>query len=132
MVDFNATNTIGTPPGDIQKILILEKLQYIIEAMGAFHKVEERNGSYARDYSIVRSRIIELLLNVSAVYRRTEGKTKYDALRARITNCKKIEEFEEIYHEIDDFLDAKRLTRFDTHNTYDMSLVAEVDEAAGL
>lgn len=119
MVDYRNIPTIGTTPGAIVKIQVLELRSYVGDAIEAFIKVQERSNTAIPDISIIRSRLYHLFTEIGAHYKRTEGAEKWAALRQGILYAREFEELDAIYNTINDYLDSKRLTRFDTKKEFD-------------
>jgi hypothetical protein len=130
MVDYRSIQTVGTTPGAIVKIQILELRSYVGDAIEAFIKVNERTPTMNQDISVIRSRLYHLYTEIGAHYKRTEGLAEWSALREGILSARTFDDLDRIYQVINEYLDSKRLTRFDTKKDIDPTdIEAENEEA---
>lgn len=135
MVDFNNEGTVGTPPGDLLKIIALQKRDYFLDALEQYKKVEYK-GQTEAEQNIVCARMLNLFLELQAALYRTmkgqrvkamkDGKAvdvdRYDHLE-RLAYSKTVDDVLSAYYIINGWLDEKKLTRLDTRQDYDASRV---------
>jgi len=111
MVDFNNETTIGTAPKDVTKIIVLEYWKYAIDSY-THHKKKEEMG--VNSLHTFRSALINLWCAIYGAYNRDKPKISAEIIEKDIYDCKE-ERLKELYLNILDWLDQKKLTRFDTY-----------------
>jgi hypothetical protein len=111
MVDYNNEVTISKPAQDIERIQVLERRAYAIDALG---KYKESRAKKIRDGSeeLFKASMLKLLSQVQGMYKRIKGDAQYRTLKKTIEEGK-IKEQEEQLEIINDFLDEIHLTRLD-------------------
>jgi len=132
MVDFNNETTVGTPAADVQRILILQRRNDLIEAMEAYHKVASSSSAgYAIDTHIIHARAMSLFYELQALLQRSLPRERYVFLLGLLYGPRKgkIESLELSFFLMNDFLDSKRIIRIDTKKPYDSTRVFQEDEA---
>jgi hypothetical protein len=130
MVDYRSLPTVGTTPGAIVKIQVLELRSYVGDAIEAYIKVNERTPSMNTDLSIIRSRLYHLWKEIGAHYKRTEGQERATIIKMGILSARTWEDLDALYDVLDEYLDEKRLTRFDTKKDIDTTDVEAENEDA--
>lgn len=131
MVDFNNDNTIGTPATDIIRVLILEKRTNIIEVL---ENINKREASDNYDTGVLRARIQSLYWEIEGMLKRKAEKDKdfkdiYSKLITDLFDRKtSLERLQEIFSEINNYLDFIRLTRIDNREQYDRRRVENVNK----
>ena len=75
MVDFNNETTIGTPAVDIERVLILQRRNDVIDALEGYKKLDYQ-GTEA-DLSIFRSRVLSFFEQLSASILRVQGQDSF-------------------------------------------------------
>lgn len=131
MVDFNSEVTVGTPAANVQRILILEARQYIIDAIEAYYKVQTQTRSVT-DVSVAKARLIALFLQVRAAIERSNGTAEHEEIYKLIMGCRDIDDILTGFRRLDDFLDKKRIIRVDLKREYDPKNVEAEAEEYGL
>lgn len=129
MVDFNNETTIGTPAADVQRILILQRRNDLIEAIEAYHKL--MNTSSQVETNVIQARAMSLFYEIQAILQRSLPRDRYIHLLNLLygQDKDKIENIELSFFIINDFLDSKRIIRIDTKKQYDSSRVIQEDES---
>ena len=128
MVDFNNETTIGRPAVDVERILILQRRDAVIDAFEAYTQIDA-NGAGASTH-IIRARIESLRLQLYGMLRRRATKT-LEVLSKRI-NTDDFETLLSIFEEISMVLDGIRLTRIDTKEDYDTTSIEADNKHEGL
>jgi hypothetical protein len=131
MVNYKNETTVATPSVDVNKIQILERRSYVIDALEQYLNLRFR-GAQGVD-TIFRSRLASLFWEIQETLMRQYGEItdkdkpskEYTELKKVITNYgsekAKIDLVIEAWEKINDFLGSIRLTRFDTKPTYDLT-----------
>ena len=96
----------------------------------AYIKVNERTPSMNTDLSIIRSRLYHLWKEIGAHYKRTEGQERATIIKMGILSARTWEDLDALYDVLDEYLDEKRLTRFDTKKDIDTTDVEAENEDA--
>jgi hypothetical protein len=128
MVDFNNETTIGTPAPEVQKILILQRRNDLIDSLEAYEKIVRQNSSINTGTFIVASRAKALFYEIQAILKRSSTEEEYERLLSMLSS----EDFpylEEAYYTMNQFLDEKRIIRIDTKRQYDTSRVDQEDKS---
>lgn len=133
MVDFNNEVTVGRPAVDVERILILQRRNDVIEALEAYHQVDAR-GAQAETH-VMQARIRSLYYEIAGMlnrrHRSKKEKPKYEAFLEKL-NSEKHEDLIEAFTFINNFLDTIRLTRIDTKTDYDRTDIEEDNKQDGL
>lgn len=117
MVNFNNETTVGQPAIDIERVLILQRRDAVIEAIERYISIEE-GGSEAAIYTL-KSRLASLYLQLyGMLYRRYKDNEKFQAFMqdlrsSEYTRLIKAFEF------MSGFLDDIKLTRVDNTQQVD-------------
>lgn len=128
MVDFNNESTVGTPPGDLVKILILQARENTHEALEDYHK-KIYNGTDASE-SVLRARLYTWWLKIKAMLKRRDSKL-YDRIELLIKDDK-YDSIINAIEEIEILLDELRLTKIDTRQSYDKTSWESENKQYGL
>lgn len=131
MVDFNNEVTVGTPAVDIERVTILQRRYDVLEALEAYRKFKLKNANV--DISTVRARLTTYFLEVDAMLERRFGKdTKgFQNLYDKCFQAKSEKEIIEALRSINKEMDKIRLTRIDTHDSYDPQDLTKEDMIKG-
>lgn len=146
MVDWNNSATVTTPPSNVLKQLILEKREYVIEAIQRFLVEFYKGGNPKTNY--VRTGVFCLLQEIKAMLKNSITKNEKVYLAGNLINFTKIElddmynvinnlssDFQEIITVldfVDDFLYTKGLIKIDFRDQIDTTSVEAVNQASGL
>lgn len=129
MVNFNNETTVGIPAADIERVSILQRRHDLIEAYEAYNK-SYFSGS-AVSISTVKARLISLFLQIQAAIKRRWKEKDYIDFKEKIENADEPEEILKIIMAINDELDEMRLTRIDTHTSYNPADTERENEIKG-
>lgn len=130
MVDYNATSTISTPPGDVLKLQIMERRHYCINAIEQYNKITQRGGSEEAIH-VVKGSVYSLFLELEGSLRDSLSEQKVTVLNQKaISND--YGTLVQAFSEMNVFLYEKRLTKFDTRKDVDQTLVEAVNFEHGL
>lgn len=138
MVDFNSANTVSTPPGDVFKIVVLERREQVIEALESYHSIEGSGIELQHKLSIIRSRVLAFWYQIQAmVLRRIGAKPRKDAhtyeeVSRAIYKAKTFDDLREAYEWMNNFVDEMGLTKIDTRRNYDDYDIEEANELEGI
>ena len=134
MVDFNSDSTVSTPPGDVVKIVVLERREQVIEALEALHFVDHGQQDTSHKEGILRSRIMALWYQLQAmVYRRlakakgTEDDPSYKMVETMIVTARKQNDMIEAFEWMNCFIDDMGLTFIDSRERYDRTHVEDAN-----
>ena len=130
MVDFNSEATVGTPASDVERISILQRRYDLIEAFEDYKK--RRSLGTDHPLSIVRVRLMSLFIELQALLKRRLSTKDYNDLKDRCFDIKSTEEniIKSIF-ELNEQLDAIRLTMIDTQVVYNKRKVEEENKIKG-
>lgn len=137
MVDFNNETTVGTPPGDVVKIVVLERREQVIEALEKYHWIESADQDTTHKKDILRARIMAFWYQLQAMAKRRlknqkEGEPTYEEVKEAITAAKEESELIEAYEWMNEFVDDLGLTVIDSRPKYDRSIAEEANEKKGM
>lgn len=138
MVDFNNETTVGTPPGDVVKIVVLERREQVIEALEKYHWIASADQDTSHKRDILRARIMAFWYQLQAMVKRRlakaqpEGAPSYDEVKKAITDAKEEDELIEAYEWMNEFVDDLGLTVIDSRPKYDRSIAEEANEKKGM
>jgi len=102
---------IGSSAGGYLKLLILDKRDDAIQTLRNY-KQREARGIIASTHK-VKARVYGLYLEICSSLKRSMEATEYKKLKEQIAS-NKISDLEDAFMTISDFLDSKRITRFDS------------------
>lgn len=113
MVDFNNEQTVATPPGDIVKILIIERKEQVIEALEKYHLADETGADPDTKLDIVKARLRSLWYELGPILKRKKSVDEYKTACDNIANLNKAKEVREAFSELNEFIDEIGLTQID-------------------
>jgi len=123
MVNFDDTNTIGTPAVDIVRVLVLEKRTNVIEVLETINKREAKDSF---DNGLLKARLQSLFWEIQGMLIRKE---KADEIKKIIFSEKpSYKDLVEAFSTINQSLDTIRLTRIDTKTQVDTRRVKNVND----
>ena len=125
MVDFNDSMTVAVPAYDIVKILILQSRDNFIQALEAYRRTKYK-GIQASSHEI-RSRAQSLYEEVRSAMRNSMTPEEFKRLTEQI-NSSEVDDIEEAWHTIDEWLYEKKLIQFDTKIKYDSTRVEQEND----
>ncbi len=130
MVDFNNTEKlVGTPPGEVLKILILQRREFVIDTLEQYYSSDIR-GASGRDNMVFAS-LRSLFLELQAALKRDLSDDEYFNLRLKVFS-RNIADAEQAFDFLNTWLDNKRITRVDTKRHIDSDNIEEENIAEGL
>ena len=139
MVNFDNDSTVSTPPGDVVKIVVLERREQVIEALEAFYYVDHNHQETSAREGILYSRIMALWFQIQAmVYRRldkakgTEEDPNYQQIEEMIVKGKKFDQMVRSFEWMNVFVDDMGLTFIDSRPRYDRRNIEDANEKKGL
>ena len=129
MVDFNNESTISIPAADINRVLYIQRHDYVIDALEGYNKlVSDRSRP---PISVVKSRVYALWLTVKAWYESNCNKAQVELLKTKV-DSNDFKDLEEAFCIIDRFLYDNNLLRLDLKRKYDTTNADEEDRINGL
>ncbi len=140
MVDFNNDTTVTTPPGDVVKIVILERREQVIEALENYHNVENASVDLQHKENTVHARILALWYELEAIIARrlehakgTEQDPNFAMVKNAITfEAKKFAAYVEAFEWMNAFIDELGLTNIDIRPKYDRRNVEDSNQKKGM
>lgn len=139
MVDFNNETTVATPPGEIVKVVILERREQVIESLESFHGKEGANIEMQHIRHVLRSRIMALWYQLQAMVKRrlkdakgTEKEPSYEMIKEAITNAANEQEIIGAFEWMNEFIDDMGLTFIDARPRYKREIVEDANLKKGL
>ena len=78
MVDFDSGETVGTPASDIVRILLLQRRDYVIEAIEKYYQL--KSGGVNHGLGVVRARLRSLFLEMQAALKRRKKEEEKPAV----------------------------------------------------
>ena len=116
MVDFNAEQTISTPPIDILKVMILQRYDDVLNSISSYYKYND-SGVQAPSY-VISARIRTLLYTLKPALDRwinpdTGKLTTKDMEKILDNEDSTIEDLFKVFNELCWWLDEKKITRLD-------------------
>lgn len=133
MVNFDNDTTIATPPGDVVKIVLLERREQCIEAIEAFYDVEGRGVDGGSKLGTFGARVLSFWFSVQAMAKRRLPKESYEEVEKAFKGLKfKEAELIELYEWLNEFVDELGLTYIDSRAKYDRSRIEDANKKKGL
>ena len=139
MVDFNNDSTVSTPPGDVVKIVVLERREQVIEALESYHHTDFSKQDTSHKLAILHSRIMALWYQIQAmVYRRTikakgtEEDPSYAMIERKVLGAKTQDQMVEVFEWMNCFIDDMGLTFIDSRPRFDRTRVEQTNLRMGL
>ena len=131
MVDFNNDTTVATPPGDVVKIVVLERREQVIEALESYHLKEGQGVETSANTATLRARILAFWHQVQAMAKRRLKPDDYAARKDSMESLKD-EDLLEAFEWLNEFVDDMGLTYIDSRTKYDRQHVEDANEKKGL
>jgi hypothetical protein len=128
MVDFNKIDTVAIPPGDIVKIIILNRWWDLQEAREFYYKHKFNNIN--QGFSSVRVRTKTLFETLQATLKRKLEEKEYLDLY-KLCNSKNEEDLDNAYFKLNETLDKINLTKIDTREQVNRHRVEMSNKAQG-
>ena len=117
MVNYNNETTIATPSIDINRIQILERRAYVIEALEQYY--EYKLGGSKGNSHIFRSRLASLFWELQETLKR-KFPNEYEVMKTILmSKDSKFDEIVKIWETINLMLGEINLTKIDTKKQYD-------------
>ena len=137
MVDFNNDSTVSTPPGDVVKIVVLERREQCVEALESFHNVEAAQLETGHKLGVLRARVMAFWYEVQAMVKRRlvkvgDGTPSYDEVKSGIEGARTEPELVEAFEWLNEFVDDMGLTFIDSRARYDRTRVEDSNSKKGL
>lgn len=133
MVDFNNESTVATPPGEVMKIVVLERREQCIEALESYFHTEGAGLDASHKLMTVRSRILALWYQVKAMAKRRLKPEEYEEVVTDFGNLKAQEEqLLMAFDWLNQFVDDMGLTYIDSRERYDRRRVEDTNTKKGL
>ena len=132
MVDFNNETTIATPPGEIIKIVILERREQVIESIEYYYRAEGSNADLSHKVTALRATVLSLWYELQAMVQRRLDAQAYEEVEQGIKSSKKFEDLILSFEWLNKFIDEIGLTYIDTRVRYDRSRVEDANIKKGL
>lgn len=130
-MDFNSEATIGKAPEEVLKLMILERRSYVIDAIEGYYKFKHQGVN--PQINIVISRIKGLYYEIAGALQRSISKKEFSELKEKLFKDKlNIQDAEEIFNTIQEWLDTKHVTRFDTRTQYNKTSTETENKHKGL
>jgi hypothetical protein len=129
MVDYKNEKTISTPLSDVLKISILEKRDYVMQALKKYY-IDSRVYD-KRKPEAFSSGVIQLFYMVRAMLKQDLNEKDFKKLEATILNS----DFKivlEAFNQLEDYLHEKNITKIDSKKLYDTTSWEAENNAKGL
>jgi len=130
MVDFNNDQTVGTKAVDIERVLILERRESVLQANESYNKLKYSGASAS--LSVLRARLINFLDQITGMFLRREGEKKLNKYYDIINDSPSYKDLHIVIRELSVFLDGIQLTRLDHNQVYDTTDIEAENEIKGL
>lgn len=132
MVDFNNEATVATPPGDVVKIVVLERREQCIEAIESYYNVEATNLETHQRVAVMRARVMAFWYQVQAMAYRRLDEEVYESVVEDMRASKKADDLLLAFEWLNSFVDEMGLTMIDTRAKYDRTRVEDANKKKGL
>lgn len=139
MIDFRNESTVSTPPGDVVKIVILERREQVIEALESYHLLSIGDQDASLKLDIIHARIMALWYQLQAMAKRrlkaakgTDEDPSYDMVKEAITTSKLLDHLVEAFEWMNIFVDDMGLTQIDSRARYDRSNIEDANLKKGM
>lgn len=129
MVDFNSDVTIGKPAVDIERVLVLQRRENVIEAIEQYNERHQIAGQASNH--IIKSRLISMFLQMDGMLNRALTQKEYELLKDKIQSDD-TDKLSEGFNELNRYLDKIKLTRIDNIKAHDSSNIEEDNASDGL
>jgi hypothetical protein len=132
VVDFNNESTVATPPGEVVKIVVLERREQVIEALESYYVSVAGSRETHHKVATLRARVMAFWFQVQAMARRRLKDNKYDEVERSIGEARSFEELVGAFEWLNEFVDDMGLTFIDGRARYDRSRVEDANTKKGL
>lgn len=139
MIDFRSDSTVSTPPGDVVKIVILERREQVIEALEAYHLLSIGDQDATLKLDIIHARIMAFWYQVQAMAKRrlkeakgTENDPDYEMVKEAIKESKELDNLIESFEWMNVFVDDMGLTQIDSRSRYDRTNIEDANLKKGM
>lgn len=139
MVDFNSENAVSTPPGDIVKIVLLERREQVVEALENLDLAKANRQDTTIKIDILYARVRALWNECQAMAVRRLKKAKgtdddptYAMVEKALLEAKEEAELYEAYKWLNKFIDEMGITKIDTRKNYDEMDIEEANMSEGI
>lgn len=139
MVNWDNETTVATPPGEVVKIVILERREQVIEAIENYYTVEGVGIDTQLKVHTLRARVLALWYQLEAMaYRRLKdakggaGDPTYDMVEAAMKIAKGVDDLVELFKWMNRFIDDMGLTYIDARARYDRRNVEDANQKKGM
>lgn len=133
MVDFNAGETISTAPTEILKIMILQRLDDVLNSLSSYYKYNDSGIEPPTNILSARIRTLLMMLKPS-LDRWINGKQKERLTTKQMLDIlksqePKLDDLLNVFYELCYWLDLKQITRVDTRQVLsDMGVETENED----
>lgn len=139
MVNFDNETTVATPPGEVVKIVVLERREQVIEALEAYHSIDASGVDTAHRLAILRARVMALWYQLQAMIYRRSAKAKggeedptYNEVEEVMNSAKTFEDLLYAFQWMNVFIDEMGLTFIDGRPKYDRSNIEDANQKKGM
>lgn len=135
LVDFNNESTVAQPPGEIVKIVVLERREQVIEALEDYYRAEAGDIDTQHKLMVVRARVMALWFQLQAMAKRRLKKSvelSYDDVEAAVLGAKRIDDLVDVFKWFNEFIDDLGLTYIDSRARYDRTNIEDANTKKGL
>lgn len=132
MVDFNNDATVATPPGDVVKIVVLERREQCIEAIEKYYETLGANVDAHHKLMTLRARIMAFWYQVQAMAKRRLQAKEYEEVEESFEQAKEEDELIAAFEWLNGFVDDMGLTFIDSRAKYDRTRVEDANMKKGL
>jgi hypothetical protein len=139
MVNFDNETTVATPPGDIVKVVVLERREQVIEALENYHSIEASGVDTGHKKAILKARLMAFWYEVEGMVKRRLSKAKggekdptYEEVKQGI---REVEDFDDIltaFEWLNSFVDEMGLTFIDGRPKYDRTNIEDANQKKGM
>ena len=120
MVDFDSEATIASSAYDIERVQILKKREYFLEAVETYEK-NIRKGIESSSH-VTGARLMNLFFQLYSMLKRKLKEGDFDALEKRVKS-EDYGQHVEAFLKLSEFLDELQLTKIDTKKNLGGNLV---------
>lgn len=138
MVDFNNDTTVATPPGEVVKIVVLERREQVIEALEGHHSVGGEVDT-SHKTQVLKARTMAFWYQVQAMVKRRLKDAKggdddptYEEMKEMIADAEGFDQLVVVYEWLNEFVDDMGLTYIDGRPRYDRRNVEEANSKKGM
>lgn len=140
MVDFNNESTVSTPPGEVVKIIVLERREQVIEALESYYRSLAADLDTSVKIDVLYARLMAFWFQIEAMARRRlkdarggEDDLTFEQVRKAVINSKnKFDAMIEAFEWMNQFVDKMGLTVIDGRAQYDRRNIEDANLKKGL